>query len=102
MLYDVVICHESEDKSGFVRPLAEALRDSHVEVWYDEFSLRVGDSLRQSIERGLAQSRFGIVVLSPNFFAKRWPIRQDRPQRTPEHAPPRVAAVLDYLGAASR
>ena len=42
-------------------------------VWYDEFELRVGDSLRQSIDKGLVNSRFGIVVLSPAFFAKNWP-----------------------------
>lgn len=72
MLSDAFICHASEDKDGFVRPLAERLRDQHVEVWYDEFSLNVGDSLRRSIDRGLSQSRFGIVILSPSFFAKRW------------------------------
>jgi TIR domain-containing protein len=42
-------------------------------VWYDEFELRVGDSLRQSIDKGLVNSRFGIGVLSPAFFAKNWP-----------------------------
>lgn len=76
MLYDVFICHASEDKDDFVRPLAEALRGHHIEVWYDEFSLRVGDSLRQTIDRGLANSRFGIVVLSPAFFRKRWTQRE--------------------------
>jgi len=55
------------------RPLAEALRQQRVEVWYDEFSLRVGDSIRRAIDRGLAQSRFGIVILSKAFFAKEWP-----------------------------
>ena len=39
MLYDVFISHASEDKDGFVRPLAEALQKHRVEVWYDEFSL---------------------------------------------------------------
>lgn len=72
VLYDVFISHASEDKDAFVRPLAERLRDAHIEVWYDEFSLSVGDSLRRSIDRGLAQSRFGIVVLSPQFFGKHW------------------------------
>jgi hypothetical protein len=76
LLYDVFICHASEDKDDFVRPLAEALRELHIEVWYDEFSLRVGDSLRQAIDRGLANSRFGIVVLSPAFFRKSWTQRE--------------------------
>jgi hypothetical protein len=72
MLYDVFICHASDDKDAFVRPLAERLREQHIEVWYDEFSLKVGDSLRRSIDRGLSQSRFGIIVLSPSFFSKKW------------------------------
>lgn len=76
MLYDVFICHASEDKDSFVRPLAEKLRENHVEVWYDEFSLKVGDSLRRSIDKGLSKSRFGIVVLSKNFFKKEWPQRE--------------------------
>ena len=73
MLYDVFISHASEDKDGFVRSLAEALRQQRVEVWFDEFSLGPGMSLRRSIDLGLAKSRFGIVVLSRNFFNKSWP-----------------------------
>jgi len=72
MLYDIFICHASEDKDAFVRPLAEMLRQNHLEVWYDEFALSVGDSIRRAIDKGLAQSRFGIVVLSPAFFSKNW------------------------------
>jgi hypothetical protein len=45
-------------------------------VWYDEFALKVGDSLRRSIDRGLGRSRFGIVVLSHAFFEKEWPQRE--------------------------
>ncbi|SRR6266498_243061 len=75
-LYDVFICHAGEDKEEFVRPLASRLAQEHIEVWYDELSLRVGDSLRQSIDLGLARSRYGIVVLSPYFFEKQWPQRE--------------------------
>jgi len=74
--YDVFICHASEDKEDFVRPLAELLRQQHIDVWYDEFSLTIGDSLTQKIDEGLAKSRFGIVVLSPNFFNKPWAKRE--------------------------
>jgi TIR domain len=76
MLYDAFICHASEDKDEFVRPLAEALASHHLEIWYDEFSLSVGDGLRRAIDRGLAKSRFGIVVLSPHFFRKGWAQRE--------------------------
>lgn len=71
--WDVFISHASEDKDEFVRPLATALRDSGLDVWYDESSLKVGDSLRRAIDYGLANSRFGVVVLSPRFFEKEWP-----------------------------
>ncbi|NOX66808.1 MAG: toll/interleukin-1 receptor domain-containing protein [Chlorobi bacterium] len=76
MQYDVFICHASEDKDDFVRPLAEKLRQQHIDVWYDEFSLKIGDSLTQKIDEGLSVSRFGIVVLSPNFFKKPWAKRE--------------------------
>jgi hypothetical protein len=76
MQYDAFICHASEDKEDFVRPLAERLRQQHIHVWYDEFSLSIGDSLSQKIDEGLAKSRFGIVVLSPAFFSKPWAKRE--------------------------
>jgi hypothetical protein len=70
--YDVFISHASEDKEAIVRSLAKALQDHGLKVWYDEFTLRIGDSLRQKIDRGLATSRVGLVVLSPDFIAKGW------------------------------
>jgi hypothetical protein len=72
MLYDLLICHASEDKDDFVRPLAEALQKQRVEVWYDEFCLKLGDSIRRVLNKGLSQARFGIVVLSESFFKKKW------------------------------
>ena len=68
--FDVFISHASEDKDAIVRPLAIALQQHGLEVWYDEFELRIGDSLRRKIDKGLAHSRFGVVVLSQYFFAK--------------------------------
>ena len=66
--WDVFISHATEDKEAIARPLADALRDGGLRVWYDEFSLTLGDSLRQSIDRGLARSLFGVVVVSPSFL----------------------------------
>ena len=74
--WDVFICHASEDKASFVRPLAKALEAEGLRVWYDEFTLRVGDGLRRSIDKGLASSKFGAVVVSPSFFKKQWPQRE--------------------------
>lgn len=74
--WDAFICHASEDKDSFVRPLAVSLNQLGVEVWYDEFSLRLGDSLSRSIDHGLANSRFGVVVISSSFIGKAWPERE--------------------------
>lgn len=70
--YDVFISHASEDKETVVRALARALIAEGLKVWYDEFALRIGDSLRQKIDKGLARSRVGLVVLSPAFVCKGW------------------------------
>ncbi len=70
--YDVFISHSSNDKDEVVRPLAIALQNKNLKVWYDEFELKIGDSLRQKIDKGLANSRFGIVVLSKHFIKKGW------------------------------
>ena len=72
MEYDVFISHASEDKGRVVRPLAQALVEQGLKVWYDEFELKIGDSLRRKIDRGLANSKFGIVVLSKAFIRKGW------------------------------
>ena len=71
--FEVFISHASEDKDEVVRPLANAIQSSGLSVWYDEFELRIGDSLRQKIDRGLAKSQFGVVVLSQSFFGRGWP-----------------------------
>ncbi len=76
MQWDVFISHASEDKDSFVRPLATELRKNGLRVWYDEFSLRLGDSLNESINKGLSESQFGIVVLSRAFFEKQWTKRE--------------------------
>lgn len=55
-----------------LRPLAEALRSHCLEVWYDEFELKIWMNLRRTIDKGIAGSRFGIVVISKAFFGKGW------------------------------
>ena len=71
-MYDFFISHANEDKDGFVRELAKTLQVRGAKIWYDEFTLKIGDSLRQNIDLGLSTSHFGIVVLSEYFFAKPW------------------------------
>ena len=74
--WDVFISHAGEDKETVARPLATALSQRGLRVWYDEFALRLGDSLRRSIDHGLSRSRYGVVILSPSFFEKEWPQKE--------------------------
>jgi hypothetical protein len=74
--WDVFISHASEDKAEVVLPLARLLRAAGVKVWLDEHELKIGDSISQKIDAGLAESRFGVVVLSERFFAKHWPKKE--------------------------
>lgn len=72
-LWDAFISHASEDKQTVARPLSRLLQEKGVKVWLDEQELTLGDKLRQKIDAGLSRSRWGIVILSPHFFAKGWP-----------------------------
>jgi hypothetical protein len=62
------ISHDSRDKDDIAHPLALMLEERNCPVWYADFSLRVGDSLRESIERGLKETRKCILILTPNFL----------------------------------
>lgn len=72
MNWDLFISHASEDKSEVATPLATAFQEMGFSVWFDAHVLEVGDSLRTSIDEGLSQSRYGVVILSPAFFRKEW------------------------------
>jgi len=76
MSWDIFISHASEDKASVARPLAELLKNNGLRIWLDENELTIGDSLRAKIDNGLAQSDFGIVIISPAFLSKDWPQRE--------------------------
>ena len=68
--YDVFVSHAYEDKESFVDEFVEALRNQGLKLWYDTDKLKWGDSMREKIDKGLAKSRYGVVVLSPNYIAE--------------------------------
>ena len=73
MKYDVFICHTSEDKKDFVNDFAQGLRKAGLKIWYDDFTLQVGDKLREKIDEGLQESKYIVVILSKAFFkTKGW------------------------------
>ena len=74
--YDFFISHASEDKKEVAEPLAKELEKLGANVWYDSFTLKVGDSLRISIDSGLANSKYAIVILTSTYFKKFWTERE--------------------------
>lgn len=72
MKKDLFVSHASEDKDDFVRPLTELLSRYGLDVWYDEFELRIGRSISRSIDKGILNSNYGLIVLSESFFNKNW------------------------------
>lgn len=62
------ISHDSRDKEEVARKIATGLENMLCPVWYDEYSLKVGDNLRDSIEKGLKECKKCILILSPNFI----------------------------------
>lgn len=69
---DAFLSHASEEKEEIARPLANRLELYGLKIWYDEFSLHIGDSLSASIDHGLLISDYGIVIISKKFFEKGW------------------------------
>jgi TIR domain len=83
-VWDVFISYAAEDRDTVARPLTEMLTGYGLAVWFDESALAPGDSLSEQIDRGLALSRFAVVVLSDAFFRKNWPRRELRGLTTRE------------------
>lgn len=71
--WNAFISHASEDKDSFVRELYQTLTNLGLSIWYDEFTLKVGDSLSKSIDNGLLNSDYGILIISQSFLNKGWP-----------------------------
>ena len=70
---DTFICHASEDKEAIARPIHKALAEVGAYAWLDESEIRLGHSIRQKIDEGLANCRSATVILSRPFFSKNWP-----------------------------
>ncbi len=67
----VFISHSHKDKR-FVEWLANSLAASGIDVWYDDWEIKVGDSILEKVNEGISQSDFLIVVLSKSSVNSRW------------------------------
>lgn len=63
------ISHDSRDKKLIAKPLANGLSSRLCSVWYDEYSLKVGQSLRESIEDGIKNAKKCILILTKDFLS---------------------------------
>jgi hypothetical protein len=64
-LRDVFLCHAWDDRGGAAKELHDLLESRGVSVWFSEKDVVLGTSLLREIDRGLAKSRVGIVLVTP-------------------------------------
>jgi TIR domain len=64
-LRDVFLCHAWDDRNGVARELHDLLESRGVSVWFSEKDVRLGSTLLREIDKGLAKSRVGIVLVTP-------------------------------------
>ena len=73
--WDLFISYANEDRD-FAIELVNELEKFGLNVWSDNRNLKIGDNLVRKINNGLNNSKFGLVILSENFFLKEWPKRE--------------------------
>lgn len=69
-LRDVFLCHAWDDRGGAAKELHDLLESRHVSVWFSEKDVALGTSLLREIDKGLAKSRVGIVLVTPALLSR--------------------------------
>jgi len=69
-LRDCFLCHAWEDRQGMAKQLHDLLEGAGVKVWFSEKDLGLGVPMMRAIDKGLANSRIGLVLVTPFFLAK--------------------------------
>jgi len=69
-LRDVFLCHAWDDRKNAAKELHDLLEENGVSVWFSEKDVLVGSSLLREIDKGLANSRVGIVLVTPSFIER--------------------------------
>jgi len=67
-LRDVFLCHAWDDRKDSAKELHDLLEENGVSVWFSEKDVLLGSTLLREIDKGLAKSRVGIVLVTPNFI----------------------------------
>ena len=69
-LRDTFLCHAWDDRQGAAKELHDHLESQGVSVWFSEKDIVLGASLLREIDKGLANSRVGIVLVTPAFLRR--------------------------------
>lgn len=67
---DVFLCHAWDDRTGAAKDLHDLLESRGVSVWFSEKDVALGTPLLREIDRGLAKSRVGIVLVTPALLSR--------------------------------
>ncbi|WP_269564553.1 toll/interleukin-1 receptor domain-containing protein [Kosakonia radicincitans] len=67
-LRDVFLCHAWDDRQGVAKELHDLLEAAGVKVWFSEKDLSLGVPMMRAIDKGLANSRVGLVLVTPAFL----------------------------------
>lgn len=69
-LRDVFLCHAWDDRQGPAKDLHDLLVAAGVKVWFSEKDLGLGVPMMRAIDKGLANSRIGLVLVTPALLAR--------------------------------
>ncbi len=69
-LRDVFLCHAWDDRQGSAKELHDLLEANNVSVWFSEKDVMLGTPLMREIDRGLAKSRVGVVLVTPSLLKR--------------------------------
>ena len=68
--YDLFLCHAWDDRKGVAKELYEKLIAMGISVWFSEKDLPLGSTMLREIDKGLAKSYAGIVLVTPAFLKR--------------------------------
>lgn len=65
---DIFLCHAWGDRTTTAKELHDALEQQGLSVWFSEKDIKLGTSLTRSIDKGLKDSRVGLILVTPAFY----------------------------------
>ena len=69
-LRQIFLCHAWDDRQGVAKELCDMLVARNVSVWFSENDIGLGEPFLRAIDKGLAKSRIGIVLVTPSMLKR--------------------------------